>query len=365
VTNSASAPVIFYGESATGSFSAGAGSCPVAGGSLAVNASCTLSVTFTPTAPGMATGTLSLSTSASPQPITVALYGTALAATLAVAPGSLSFGSITVGASSLLSVTLTDTGTAPVTTISTTVTGVNAADFAVTTPCPMTLQPGTSCTAVVTFTPSGTGGRMASLVVSSSDPSGPAVLPVTGTGVAGVGSFVLTVNGQGSATATVSSGSPATFPLLVTPVNGFAGTVAITCTGVDPGQYATCSITPSQLTITGGVQSSTATINTITKLAGSVRAGMLLGFGALPLLAAGPRRRRRRCLRLAAFVAAAVLGAWMTGCGGKSGASSSGGGGGTSSTLNTPAGTYQYMVTATSTSGPTITSSVTLNLIVQ
>jgi hypothetical protein len=176
---------------------------------------------------------------------------------------------------------------------------------------------------------------------------------------------VLTVNGQGSATATVSSGSPATFPLLVTPVNGFAGTVAITCTGVDPGQYATCSITPSQLTITGGVQSSTATINTITKLAGSVRAGMLLGFGALPLLAAGPRRRRRRCLRLAAFVAAAVLGAWMTGCGGKSGASSSGGGGGTSSTLNTPAGTYQYMVTATSTSGPTITSSVTLNLIVQ
>ena len=364
-TNNGTVPITFNSEAATGGFVVNAGTCPASGSTLAAGASCTLNVGITPTAPGNISGTLSLSTSAGSQPLTVQLSATAAAATLSVVPGALSFGAITVGASGTFTLTMSDTGTAPVANIVTSVSGANAGDFAVTTPCPATLQPGAFCTAVVSFTPSASGSRAATLTVASSDPSGPANVPLAGTGVAQAGSFTLTVgNGQRTASATVTSGSPAVFPLTITPVNGFTGAVALTCTAIAPGQYATCSIAPSAMTITAGAQPSTATINTITKLVSSLRMGLGIGLTTLPvvgLLVLGGFRRKRSHLLAAMLLAS--LGTCLMGCGGKS--APTGGGGGTASTLNTPAGSYQYLVTATSTSGTTITSSVTLNLIVQ
>jgi hypothetical protein len=77
------------------------------------------------------------------------------------------------------------------------------------------------------------------------------------------------------------------------------------------------------------------------------------------LLLGGVRRRRSH---MAALFLLSALGLGLMGCGGKAAPVTGGGGTGV---LDTPAGAYQYVVTATSTSGPTITSSVTLNLTVQ
>ncbi|SEF72233.1 Abnormal spindle-like microcephaly-assoc'd, ASPM-SPD-2-Hydin [Bryocella elongata] len=371
VMNSGTTPVVFNAVAATGAFTASAGTCPLPGASLAVGATCTLSVGFSPTIQGTATGTLSLSTSAGTQPLTVQLTGTAVIATLTVVPGALAFSTIALGSSGTLNLTLTNTGTAPVANISASISGSNAADFSVITPCPGTLQPGAFCTAIVSFTPAAGGSRAATLTVSSSDPSGPAIIPLSGAGVTLAGSFALTVNGgQTTASATVASGSPAVFPLTLTPINGFTGTVALTCTAIAGGQYATCSIAPSTLTITAGAQPSTATINTITKLVTSLRPGWSIGLTTLPvvgmLLLGGARRRRSyvaTVVLLAGFGLSATLA--LAGCGGKSAPLTGTGSGGSSGTLNTPAGSYQYVVTATSTSGTTITSSVTLNLTVQ
>jgi hypothetical protein len=58
------------------------------GTSLAAGASCTVSVTFAPTAAGAATGTLSVNSSAPGSPLTVALSGTGVTATTDLALGA-------------------------------------------------------------------------------------------------------------------------------------------------------------------------------------------------------------------------------------------------------------------------------------
>jgi trimeric autotransporter adhesin len=353
VTNTSAAPVTFLGVSGSGDYAGAQGTCPANGATLSAGSSCVLNVSFAPSTTGTRTGTLSLSTDATQIPLTVSLTGDAVLAQLQVTPGALSFGSVAVNASANLTLTLLNTGTATVTNLANSISGTNAADFAVTHPCSLTvLAPNQGCTEVVTFTPSVVGARGATLAVASSDPSGPAVVVLTGTGVQG-GLFVLTVNGASSATATVKSGYPATYPLTLTPLNGFSGEVALTCTPIVTPQYASCSLLASTLTLNGGAQTSTVTINTITAKA----AGMLLGLLLAPLAFAG-RRRLRRGIGVALILVAGVsAGSALTGCG--SGPSS------VSDLRYTPAGTYQYQVTASATSGTSQSSTVTLNLIVQ
>jgi hypothetical protein len=72
VSNSGSAAATISGVSVTGPF-AQTNTC---GSSLAAGASCTVSATFTPTASGSATGTISVASNAAGSPLTVALSGT-------------------------------------------------------------------------------------------------------------------------------------------------------------------------------------------------------------------------------------------------------------------------------------------------
>ena len=92
-------------------------------------------------------------------------------------------------------------------------------------------------------------------MVTSSDITSPAVVSLIGTGAAG-GTFTLTVNGGSSASVTVANGSgtPATYQLLVTPGNGFGGTVVLNCTPVIAAIWASCSILPSSVILSGAVQ---------------------------------------------------------------------------------------------------------------
>jgi len=356
ITNTTPAPVTFTGLAASGDYTAAPGTCPATGFTLAAAASCTLQVTFTPTVAGTRTGTLSLSTNATTLPLTVSLTGLAVLAQLQITPGALAFGSIDVSIPAILTLTILNTGSVPVTGIATTINGPNAADFAVTAPCSTTtLAPNQGCTAQVTFTPSASGARSATLAIASSDHTSPTLIPLTGSGVQG-GSFLLTAGGGLTETATVPSGSPATYALTLTPLAGFTGTVALTCTPITAGIYATCSLLASTLTLASTPQNSTATLNTITS-AGSIGLA-LLTFLATPGILLGcllfqrdPRQKRRFFALLLAALACTAI----SGCGGNS----------PSNLRYTPAGTYQYQVTATSTSGAPISSTVTLILIVQ
>lgn len=349
VTNGSASPVNFTGLSASGDFSVVAGTCPANGAALAATASCTLQVTFSPATTGTRSGMLSLTSNATSLPLTAALTGFGIQTQLQVSPTALNFGSIAEGATAQLTLTLTNTGTVPVTSITTALSGLNAPDFAVTVPCALaTLAPGQACTLTVAFTPSGLGPRSVTLAVNSSDPNGPQLVPLTGNGVQG-GSFLLTVNGASSATATVTAGSPAVYALTLTPVNGFTGAVALTCAPVVAAQYASCSLLSSTLTLNGAALPSTATINTITSHAGSG----LVALAAMLLLPLGFLKRKR--VRFVLSALAVVVVGMTSGCGG----------GGQVAVLKTPPGTYQYTVTASSTTGLPVSSTVTLNLVVQ
>ncbi len=348
VTNNGTAPITFTSITTKGDFTAG-GTCPAPGGQLAPSATCTIQVTFTPAATSTRTGTLSIATSASTLPLTVSLTGIGIQSKLVVTPDSLAFGSLVVGVPASLFLTLTNNGTASITGLALTA----SADYSISIPCPLaTLAPGASCTAQITFTPSAAGTRPGALTIVSSDPGSPLAVPLTGTGIQS-GSFTLAVNGALTATATVTSGQPASYNLTVTPTGNFAGSVALTCAALTAAQYASCSIAPANLTLAGGPLTAVVTINTITSVAGvkPVHPGFYLCLLYPALLLA--RRRRIPALLMTVWVLV------LAGCGSSPPGTST-----DPNTRYTPAGSYQYLVTASSTSGVQITQTVTLSLTV-
>jgi hypothetical protein len=369
IANTGPSAATFSGIAATGDYTAANGTCPLPGLTLAPAASCTAQVTFTPTQTGARTGTLSITTSATTLPLTAALTGIGAQSHLQVSPAGLGFGTIAVGATASLSLTLANTGTAPIVAISLATTG----DYAVTVPCAVTtLAAGGSCSVTVTFTPTAAGARPGTLTVTSSDPSSPYALPLTGTGAI-YGSFTLSANGAATASATVTSGTPAAFDLTLTPSNGFSGTVVLNCTPVVAAQYAFCSLLPSSVTLGAAAQNAVATLNTVTSISANSPppsrsfdgTAVCLLFPAL-ILTWKARTSRHRAWRRFGPMAWVFLSTVAL-------LSSSGCGGGGTTTVNAnpnlryaSPGVYQYQVSASSVGGAVqITQTVTLNLTVQ
>lgn len=335
-------------------------SCPAAGGTLAAGASCTVAAVFTPSATGTFRGALSVATSATSLPLLVALSGVGTQPLLTVTPASLTFGNVALGSSKTLSLTLHNVGTDPVDGLGFTV----SKDFSVTSTCGITtLNAASSCAVSITFTPSATGDARGTLTIRSTDPASPLTVPLTASGVAGGGipggGLLLTVNGSSSASVTVQQGIAATYSLSVAPTNGFAGSVALTCTPDVPVTYGTCSLLPSAVTLNIGAQSSVATITTVTavntttaKFESESRGRTILAC-ILPVSAIFFWLRRRR---LPGTLLLCLLSISLIGCGS---------GGGDFRLRFVEPGTYTFHVTASSTNGTTASQTVKLTLVVK
>jgi hypothetical protein len=139
--------------------------CPA---SLPAGGNCTMTVTFSPTAAQSYNGNISI-TGGGGISVSVALSGTgtgAAAPNVGASPGSLSFGTITVGASSGgQTVTLTNTGGASATGMT---YGAAPAGFSRTTTCTATIAAGASCTITVTFSPTAAQAYSGSIAVTGS-----------------------------------------------------------------------------------------------------------------------------------------------------------------------------------------------------
>ncbi|RYD56748.1 MAG: choice-of-anchor D domain-containing protein, partial [Verrucomicrobiaceae bacterium] len=111
---------------------------------------------------------------------------------LADGNSTISYGPVTLGASAVKTITLRNTGTAPLTGLAASVDGTNAAEFAA--PVSLsstTLAPGATLTFNVDFTPTTSGARGAVLHIASSDtPRSPFDIVLTGTGYSAVGNKV-------------------------------------------------------------------------------------------------------------------------------------------------------------------------------
>ncbi len=356
ITNTSPTAATFNGITTSGDYTA-TGTCPTANNTLAANTSCTEQITFTPTQTGPRTGTLAIATSLSTLPINAPLTGNGTQSQLTITPTTLNFGSIALGASANLMLTLANTGTAAITNLTLALTG----DYAITTPCSTNiLTPNSTCQITLTFSPTALGARSGALTVISSTTT--ATVPLTGTGVPN-GTFLLTVSGASSASATIASERPASYNLQLTPQNNYAGTVVLNCTPIIPGQFATCSLLPSDIALNGSAQNAVATINTITTISSGttaqdrrLRQTLLCLFPASFLFFWTTLHRKRahatRTVLQAILITLITL------------SSISCGSGGDPNIRATPRGVYQYQVTASSTTGVQLTQTVTLNLTV-
>ncbi len=150
------------------------------GATLVPGANCFINISFTPTLPGARSGSVVITTDAANSPNTVSLSGTGVAVPVVLlSPASLTFAGQDVGTSSAVqSVTLTNTGGAPLNLTSVTASG----DFVVTDNCGAGLVAGGYCSLSVVFTPNAKNSRVGALTIISNAVGSPHHVSLTGTG---------------------------------------------------------------------------------------------------------------------------------------------------------------------------------------
>ena len=356
ITNTGGAGLTISNVTTTGNF-AQTNDCPT---SLAGGASCSVSLTFTPTAPGNLYGTVVITDNAANSPQTVTLSGIGAAApVVSLSSTSLTFNNQALGSTSApQTITMSNTGTAALTIAGITVTG----DFAQLNTCGASLAAGANCAINVTFTPTVAGSRTGSLTITDNAASSPQVVNLGGGGA----DFLF--SGAPNTTSVIAGGS-ASYTVTVTPTFGFNAKVNLTCSGAP--RNATCSVSPSSVTPDGTSPiSATVTVATTARTLAPPRSGPNLNLprlmtqfrpiwfvwflALLTLLASQVMARRRGVLLRVALVMGLVL-LWVA-CGN--------GGSQTNVADGTPAGNYVLTLYGTAGS-PAISHFTDVNLSVK
>ena len=154
--------------------------CPT---SLTQNSLCLINITFSPAATGSRAATLSISDNSSGSPQTVALTGTSVVPQVSLSTVVIIFGNQNLNVpSAAQAVTVTNTGSSPLTINSISISGANAADFNQTNNCPASLAQSTSCLINVVFTAAAAGVRTANLSISDNAGLSPQTVALSGTG---------------------------------------------------------------------------------------------------------------------------------------------------------------------------------------
>jgi sugar lactone lactonase YvrE len=292
------------------------------GASLAAGTSCTVSVTFAPTAAGSATATLSVSDNASGSPQTSTLTGTGTAAAAPAAtltPSTLNFGSIETGTKSTAqNATLTNTGNAPLAIASVSLTGTNSAAFTSTNTCGSTLAAGASCSISVTFNPTSAGTDAATLSVNDNAPGSPQTSSLVGVATAPPPAADFSIAAT-PANQSVTSGSSAVYQVNLASINGsFTQQVTFAASGLPTG--ATVTFTPASVTPGSAGSSSTMTIQTLAQQASvkqdRARWPFPAGLVSVALLILPFRRRRRIFLSLGCLLLLLGVSGALSACGG-------------------------------------------------
>jgi hypothetical protein len=148
---------------------------------LAVNATCTINVTFTPSAVGTRTGTVAVTDNASGSPQKVNLTG--IGTEVKLSTTKLTFPATTVGkVSSPQNVTVSNIGSTALSITSISLTGTNPGDFKYAKTCGASLAAGSSCTVSVAFQPKAKGARSAGLSIADNGGASPQNVALGGTG---------------------------------------------------------------------------------------------------------------------------------------------------------------------------------------
>jgi HYDIN/CFA65/VesB-like, Ig-like domain/Lactonase, 7-bladed beta-propeller len=323
---------------------------------------CSVTITFTPSATGARSASLTLTDNAAPPSASVALTGTGLPQTSGVTlvPGSLTFGSvaspITEGTSTSSNVTVTNSGGLALHISNIALGGPNSNDFSISASgCTAAIAVNSNCSIAVTFSPLAAGLRSGTIILTDDAPDSPQTIQISGNAVA---AFTVGAAAGATTAATVTAGQPATYSLQISPGAGYNGSVTLACS--DAPLAATCNV-PQSLTISNGsatmfsvIVATTAqsALPPLVQVPRSIPPGViwlartsilcvLAFFWMLGRVNANRSRRLRWKHAIAGIALLASLG--FTGCGGGSSSSMLS----VSPPIFTPAGSYILVVTIT------------------
>ncbi|HXM63383.1 MAG TPA: FG-GAP-like repeat-containing protein [Terriglobales bacterium] len=361
LVNTGNAPLSLSSVSITGADAPDFRQKNACGSALAVGASCSVNVTFTPTAGGSRTASLSITDSAPGSPQSVSLSGTGLGPVANLNPNQLTFASQTVGSTSAAqAVTLTNTGSGPLNITSIAASG----DFGETNTCNTSLAPGGNCQISVTFTPKAAGSLLGAVTITDNATGSPQVIALSGTGTI-VPDFSIGPASGSSNSATITAGQTASFNLAITPAGSFSGMVNLNCAITPAVTPAPVCTVPASVNVTEGTAvavtakiyttAAAATAGTVSQA--KLPPGTMAITWATVLLASGllfAGYRRRVPVLGIPMIAVVLLG--MPACGGSSSSPTT--------MPGTPAGTYTATVTGTS-SAAKLTNKTNLTLVVQ
>lgn len=204
--------------------------CPA---TLAANASCTISVAFTPTAPGTRVGLVTVTDGAPGSPQTAALSGIGNGPAVGLSATTWAFGSFGVGTSSTAKAfVVTNTGTAPLTLNAVTGSG----NFAETDNCTGSAIPvGSTCTINVTFSPTVVGALTGVVTITDNAPGSPQLIALAGSGVPQIQLVPLNLSYGNASVGSTTAGKAVT-------LTNFSGTTASLSFAVS-GAYGISSTT--------------------------------------------------------------------------------------------------------------------------
>jgi hypothetical protein len=264
------------------------------GSPVAPGATCTASVTFTPSSTGSRTASVNITDNAAGSPHTVALNGTGIAPAVTISGASVGFNPQQVGAASApQTITLTNSGNATLTISNVAVGGANAADFTLSHTCGSPVAPGATCTVSVTFTPTASGSRTASVNITDNAVGSPQTVALSGMGTSAAFTpsatsldFGTQTLGSASAlhTVTVTNNGTANLTISTATLGGTnAADFAIstdTCSGATVHANNTCSVGLTFTPAAAGPR--TASLTFADDAAGSPQAITLSGAGSNP-----------------------------------------------------------------------------------
>ena len=243
LTNRGTASLSVTGVTITGTNSAEFAQTNTCGASVASGANCTISVTFRPTSTGAKTASVNIADSAPGSPHVIALTGTgtpapAPAVTLSLA--SIAFASETINTTSAAQVvTLTNSGNAALSVTGVTITGTNSAEFAQTNTCGASVASGANCTISVTFRPTSTGAKTASVSIADNAAGSPQLIALTGTGTpAAAPAVTLSLASLAFASQTINTTSAAQVVTLTNSGNAALSVTGVTITGTNSAEFA-------------------------------------------------------------------------------------------------------------------------------
>jgi len=218
------------------------------GTSLAAGASCAINVTYNPTVTGLKTATLVVTAGDGAGTKTAALSGTGVIAAYTAAPSSLAFGNEPLNlASSAKTVTVNNTGAAALPITSIVLGGTNPLQFAQTNNCGTSLAVGASCAIKVTFKPTTTGSKVATLTLAVGGGASNKVVSLSGTGVRSAFSVAPTALSFGSVhhgtTSTAKTVKITNTGSVLLPIS------SISLAGTNPGQFARTSNCPTRVAV--------------------------------------------------------------------------------------------------------------------